>query len=189
MTAALLRRFTVNEYHRMSELGILFHTERTELVNGTIFQLIDKSTAHSAATRRTWDLFSMRLRGRYTVHTKAPVALNEQSEPYPDLAVTVVDPQDFITHHPGPDEILLLVEVADVSLRHDLETKASAYAIAGINEYWVLDVNDRRLFMFQQPTSAGYQFTVTYTDADTLAPLAFKDFEVRVADMLPPVAG
>ncbi|MEL6136375.1 MAG: Uma2 family endonuclease [Cyanobacteria bacterium J06626_23] len=186
MNSALISRFTVSKYHRMSELGILFHTERTELLNGEIFQLIDKSTAHAAA-RRTGDVFLLGLKGEYAVHIKAPISLDEQSEPYPDVTVTVTDPEDFITHHSGPDEILLLIEVADSSLKHDLETKAAAYAIAGIVEYWVLDVDNRRLFVFHQPTASGYQTTKTYTDVDAIAPLFFKDFEIHIADMLPPV--
>ena len=191
MIAAPTRRFTVDEYYRMSELGILTHTERTELLNGEIFQLVAHGKAHAVAIRRTGSLFTVGLAGRFETQIQLPVTLNEYSEPQPDIAITIPDPHDFLTHHPSPEEILLLIEVADSSLQHDLETKASAYSVAGIAEYWVLDVNERNLFVLRQPTPAGYRSTVTYTDADTVIPLRFEDFfedfKVRVADMLPPI--
>ncbi|MEO1593111.1 MAG: Uma2 family endonuclease [Cyanobacteria bacterium J06632_22] len=188
MIAAPTRRFTVDEYHRMSELGILSHTERTELLNGEIFQMVAQGKAHAVATRKAGDVFKFGLdRNRYTVHIQAPITLNDRSEPQPDVTVTVSDPQEFATHHPGPEEILLLIEVSDSSLKYDLETKAVAYAIAGIEEYWVLDVDNRRLFVHQQPTLTGYRTTDAYTDADEIAPLVLKDFKVQIADMLSPI--
>ncbi|MEO0540855.1 MAG: Uma2 family endonuclease [Cyanobacteria bacterium P01_A01_bin.105] len=187
MTAAPTRRFTVDEYYRMSELGIFSPNERTELLNGEIFQMVAQGKAHAVATRRTGNIFRFGLDHRFAVHVQAPITLNERSEPQPDVTVTVADSQDFITHHPGPDEILLLIEASDSSLKHDLETKSLAYAVAGIVDYWVLDVVNRELVAFQQPSPTGYQITQTYTDADRVTPLSFKEFDVRVADLLPPL--
>ncbi len=192
------RRFTVTEYHRMSDLGILPPEERTELLYGQILPMIAKGTAHRTATTRIMRVFQLRLVNRAIIQVQDPIHLSDDSEPEPDIALLALDPLEYASHHATPAEIHLVIEVADSSLNYDLQVKVPAYAAAGIEECWVLDVQKRQLYVFRQPrvfrqaNTPGYQQQMILADsleADSLevAPLAFEDCVVAVRDLLPPV--
>lgn len=188
MTAVQTRRFTVQEYYRMTEEGILTPTERTELVNGEIIKMPAKGTAHTSTVLLVQDLLKERLGRRVFVQSQDPIRLFDDSEPEPDVAVVKRDPLAYSTHHPRPDEVLLLIEVADSSLKYDLETKAVLYARAAIAEYWVLDVLERQLHVFRQPHQGRYQSQTILAEALEITPLAFTDCTVLIQDLLPPLA-
>ncbi len=186
MVATQTRRFTVNEYIRMSELGIIAATERTELVNGDIITMIAKGTAHTSAVLRTQEWFQESLGRRVFVKSQDPIQLSDYSEPEPDIVIANRDPWAYSTHHPSPDEVLLVIEVADASLKYDLETKAPLYATANIDEYWVLDVIERQLYVFRQLAEGRYQVQMILAEALPVTPLAFPELTLAIADMLPP---
>lgn len=110
---------------------------------------------------------------------------NDTNEPEPDAAVFVQPITTYVERHPGPVDLLLVVEVSDTTLRFDLRTKALPYARAGIVEYWVLDVTGRRLYVHRQPTATGYGEVLEYAEDETLSPLARLEASVRAADLLP----
>ncbi|MEO1403258.1 MAG: Uma2 family endonuclease [Cyanobacteria bacterium J06635_1] len=186
MVAIQTRRFTVDEYYRMGELGILDAAERTELINGEIVTMIAKGTAHTSAVLLTQDLFKESLGRRVFVKSQDPICLNDYSEPEPDIVVAVRDLLAYSTHHPTPDEVLLAIEVADSSLKYDLETKTPMYAAAGIREYWILDVIERQLYVFRQPAKDRYQERFILADTLEVTPLAFPDLTLQISQMLPP---
>lgn len=187
MVAVQTRRFTVSEYHRMSELGILVPTEQTELVNGQIIAMAAKGTAHTSAVLLTQDLLKDRLGRKVFVKSQDPICLSDDSEPEPDLVLAVRDPLAYSTHHPTAAEVLLVIEIADSSLKYDLETKAPMYAKAGISEYWVLDVVERKLHVFRQPGEWEYQSQTILAETLEIAPLAFPDCPIAIRDLLPPI--
>ncbi len=181
-----LRPLSVDDYHRMAEAGIFQPDERIELLDGQLRRMAAKGTAHSAGTQRTRRLFDQRLGGdRAQVRIQDPVQLNDYSEPEPDIAVVVPDPLDYIEHHPRPEDVFLLVEVSDRTFKYDTGEKALAYARSGIADYWVLDVNQRQLHVFRQPTEQSYQQHLILEPLEALAPLAFPDCEFNVEAMLP----
>lgn len=188
-TTLQLRLWTVEEYHRMAEAGIFGADERVELLEGKIIWMIAKGTAHRSAVGRTDYLFKNRLGKRAWVSVQDPVKLNDRSEPEPDIAVVKVDPLDYADHHPTPSEVYLIIEVADSSLKLDCEIKAKAYSQAGIQDYWVLDVVNRQLHVFREPSPEGYKSKVVLTEDAVIAPLEFPDVQVAVLEMLPPVMG
>jgi Uma2 family endonuclease len=96
-----------------------------------------------------------------------------------------IDPLDYADHHPTPDEIYLIIEVADSSFKLDTEIKAKAYSQAGIKDYWVLDVVNRELIVFRNPTPEGYQNQEILTEQQKISPLDFPDLEIVVSQMLP----
>lgn len=149
MVAAQTRRFTVDEYLRMSELDILAPTEHTELVNGEIIAMAAKGTAHVSATTHTKTLLEIGLHRQAIIRVRDPIQLDDFSQPEPDIAIVKCDRLGCRTHHPRPDEVLLVIEVADSSLKYDREVKASLYAAASIQDYWILDVIDRQLYTFR----------------------------------------
>jgi Uma2 family endonuclease len=186
-TTLNLRLWTVADYHRMAETGILDEDERVELLEGKIIWMSAKGTAHSSAVRRTYKLLENRLGNQASISIQDPIQLNQRSEPEPDVAVVQIDPLDYADHHPTPSEVYLIIEVADSSLKFDCETKAKAYAQAGIADYWVLDVVERQLYVFREPNEEGYQRKVILGEDARISPLQFADLQIVVLEMLPPI--
>jgi Uma2 family endonuclease len=181
-----LRLWTVDEYHRMTEAGIFAPDERVELLEGRIIWMIAKGTAHRSAVGRIDRLLQDCLKNRALICVQDPVKLNERSEPEPDISVVKIDPLDYADHHPTPSEVYLIIEVADSSLKLDCETKAQAYSLAGIKDYWVLDVVKRELHIFRNQTQNGYESQVIIGETVSVSPLEFPDLQIRLSDMLPP---
>ena len=182
-----IRLLSVQEYHRMAEIGIFHPEERVELIAGQIIRMSAKGTAHTAAVRRTANVLRNLLFNQAEVYTQDPIQLNDFSEPEPDVAVVRLDPLDYADHHPTPSEVYLIIEVADSSFKYDRETKAKVYAKSGIADYWVLDVIDRKLHVFREPTQEGYQTEVIFSEEARVSPLQFPDVAITLQDMLPPL--
>lgn len=185
MTVAVeIRRLSVEDYHLMVEAGIIASNERVELIEGQLYRMAAKGTFHSAAITRIKRLLEARLGNRVLLRFQDPVRLSDDSEPEPDVAVVRPDPLDYEDHHPTPEEIYLLIEVSDRTLKRDRELKAPAYARSGIREYWILDINARQLYVFREPRVEGYANLVVLAESDLIAPLAFLDCQVSVEDLL-----
>ena len=181
-----LRLWTVEEYHRMAETGILDNWEHVELLEGKIIWMSAKGTAHRSAVARTDRLLQKRLGDFAMISVQDPITLNDRSEPEPDIAVVKIDPLDYADHHPVPSEVYLIIEVADSSLKFDCETKSKAYAQAEIKDYWVMEVVERQLYIFREPTSDGYKSKVVLGEQETISPLQFPDLQIGVKEILPP---
>jgi Uma2 family endonuclease len=185
--AFTLRKWTVKEYHKLGEMGFFHPEERVELLSGNIIKMSAKGTAHTSATRRTASVLHNLLGNQAAVYNKDPIALDDNSEPEPDIAVVRIDPFDYATHHPTPSEVYLIIEVADSSLTFDREIKAKIYARSGIADYWVLNVGDRQLHVFREPTENGYQSEVILAETASISPIEFPAFNIAIQAMLPPL--
>ena len=139
-TQVARRTFTAEEYHRMVTAGILAEDDRVELIEGEIVRMSPIGSPHAACVDRLNALFTRRLARRATVRVQSPIALDGRSEPQPD--VTVLRPREdyYAPQHPGPADILLVIEVVDTSGEYDRGTKLPLYARAGIREVWIVDV-------------------------------------------------
>ncbi|MEA5620496.1 Uma2 family endonuclease [Cronbergia sp. UHCC 0137] len=182
-----LRLLTVAEYHQMEAAGIFHPEERVELIAGQIIKMIAKGIAHTWTVRRTAKIFSQLLVSQAEIITQDPVELDDFSEPEPDVAIVKIHPLDYADHHPTAEEIYLIIEVANSSLKYDCEIKGKIYAQAGINDYWVLDVNQRKLHVFRQPTQEGYQSEVIIAEDGIVSPLFFADLAISLTEILPPL--
>ena len=182
-----LRKWTVKEYHKLAEIGIFDPEERLELIEGNIIKISAKGTVHASATRRTANLLHNLLGNQAAVYNKSPIALDDNSEPEPDIAAVRIDPFDYATHHPTPSEVYLSIEVADSSLTFDREIKAKIYARSGIADYWVLNVGDRQLHVFREPAVDGYQSEVIFGETAIISPLQFPIVNIAIQEMLPPI--
>ena len=180
------RLWTVEEYHRMAQTGILDEDESVELLEGRIIHMSAKGTAHSSAVARTYKLLQKSLDGYAWIICQDPITLNQRSEPEPDIAVVKIDPLDYADHHPTPKEVYLIIEVADSSVKFDRDTKGKAYAQAGIKDYWVLDVVERKLYVFRDFSNDGYCTEITLDENSTISPLQFPDVHIEVGKILPP---
>lgn len=179
------RRFTVDEYHRMGEAGILSEDDRVELLAGEIVTMSPIGPLHAGTVDRLTALLSSRLGTLVIVRIQNPLLLRaEDSEPQPDVAL--LHPRaDFYTRtHPEAHDVYLVIEVADTSFEKDRDVKFPIYARAGIPEAWLLDIVAARLEVHRHPTSDGYQDVRHLQRGQLVAPQAFPDVVFTVDDLL-----
>lgn len=158
MSAKLLKRlFTVEEYERMVQANILTAAERVELLNGEIVEMSPIGTRHAACVKRLNQLFSQILNGRALVGVQDPIRLSDSSQPQPDLTLLQPRSDFYATAHPQPQDVLLIVEVADASADYDRQVKISLYAQAGIIEVWLVNLAEQYIEVYRQPSVNGYQ--------------------------------
>jgi Uma2 family endonuclease len=179
------RRFTVDEYYRMAEIGILREGERVELIEGEIVRMAAIGSEHSGCVMRLDRILQRGVDNRGLVLVQNPVRLDGSSEPEPDLALLRPRQDDYTTGHPGPADVLLVIEVADSSLEKDREIKAPLYARAGIVEYWLVNLPERKIEVYREPAGGTFGSVGHHRGPDVLRPLAFPELEVRVDAVLP----
>ena len=189
-TPVKLRLWTVEEYHRMAEVGILQPEKPVELIAGQIIEKMSpQRSSHAAAITRTNRVLVNLLGEEILIRLQLPIQLNDHSEPEPDITLVRVDPLDYAAHHPTASDVYLIIEVADTTLKTDLQIKAKDYAHSGIVDYWVLNITSRQLHVFREPTQQGYQSEVILSEDESISPLQFPDCVVAICEILPPVIG
>ena len=175
------RLFTVDEYYAMAKHGILKQDERVELLDGEIVPMNPIGSPHSWCVTDLDDIFSP-LRGSVRIRIQNPLRLDGQAEPEPDLAIVRQDaPRN---RHPGPEDVLLVVEVADSSVRKDRGQKRRMYARAGIFEYWIVDLNAGRVEVYRDPVRSRYRAVRLLGPGDTVSPIFAPDLIVDVSTVL-----
>ncbi|MDN5870999.1 MAG: Uma2 family endonuclease [Nitrococcus sp.] len=179
------RRFTVAEYHRMGVAGILADNERVELVAGELLTMAPIGPRHATCVNLLVQLLSRSVGGKVVVSPQNALVLSENSELYPDIALLRGRPERYADAHPRPDDVLLVIEVADTSLHHDREVKAPLYATAGIVELWIVDLTGGSVEVLREPNHGRYGFTRHFSAGGALTPLALPRTRFAVADVLP----
>ncbi len=185
LTLALKHRFTVDEYYRMAETGILSPNVRVELLEGEIVDMFPIGPFHSGVGTRLQTIFTKVGGDRWIVRIRYPIHLDDGSEPQPDLAL-VKPRNDFYTGgHPQAPDVYLLVEVADSSVRFDREEKLPVYARAGIAEFWLVNLVERKVKLYRDPSPDGtYRSVAQARHGDRIAPAAFPDATMTVEALL-----
>ena len=177
------RRFTSAEYHAMAKAGILSEDERVELIAGEIVRMAPIGSRHAGCVKRLNRRFS-RLGDRALVSVQDPIALSPAHEPEPDLAILRPRQDDYTQSHPTPADVLLVIEVADFTVEYDRDVKIPLYARAGIPEAWLVDLIQRVIEVYRDPSENGYRETRVLHYGDPLSPQAFPDFELIVEAIL-----
>jgi Uma2 family endonuclease len=180
----LRRRFTVEEYHRMGASGILTEDDRVELIEGEIVEMTPIGSRHQACVDRLTELFSRHMASRAVIRVQGPIRLSEHSEPQPDLALLRRRPDFYAASHPGPQDVLLVVEVADTSADYDREVKLLLYGRYGIPEVWLVDLARERVEVFSEPTLGVYQRSQTMQRGHYVSPQTLPDVELAVDNLL-----
>ncbi len=178
-------RFTVDEYERLAQAQLLTQCDRIELLDGEIVEMTPIGDRHASVVARLTNLFSRHLDNRSIVWAQNPIQLRiVRSMPQPDVVLVRPRADFYAAGKPGPDDVLLLIEVMDTSAETDRSVKLPLYARAGIVEAWLLDLTTDRIEVFRQSTLAGYREAETLERNERLAPQAFPDLSLTVADLL-----
>lgn len=184
MSLAIKRhRFTVDQYHRMGEAGIL--DEDVELLGGEIIVREPIGSYHAGTVNRLTRLWTARLGDRAVVQVQNPIELAaEDSEPQPDITVLRPRADFYTTAHPRAADVLLVIEVAETTVRLDRSVKVPLYARAGIREAWVVDLTAARVEVHREPTARGYRDVRVLTADAFVVPIAFPDLTIHLVDVL-----
>jgi Uma2 family endonuclease len=190
-TEPAAKKWTREEYYRLGEQG-WFHDQRVELIDGEIIVLSPQSPQHVSGTLRVQRLLAKVIGTGFLIRPQGPLPKDDHSEPEPDISVVRGSIEDFDEEH--PTSAVLVVEVSKTSFRYDTNTKQHLYASMGVEDYWVLDLSNRRLLVHREPVADEsvpfghrYQSLQTIDDAGSVSPLELPDVALAIADMLPPV--
>jgi Uma2 family endonuclease len=183
-------RLSVDDFHRMAEVGILAPSERVELIDGEIIDMSPIGALHAAIVARLAALLTREIGSAAVVWCQNPIRLDDTSEPEPDIAIVRARADGYMTALPGPGDVLLVIEVADTSLAYDLGVKVPLYARHGIPDTWVIDAATRQTTRFRSPRDGRYGEETTHEPAEALSSPALvadsgAEITVALATLLP----
>ncbi len=184
MPAEITRRlFDVDDYHRMAEAGILSEDDRVELIDGEIIAMTPIGPRHNAAVNRANRALVTAVSDHAIVQVQGSVRLDQFREPQPDIVLLRPQPDFYASRLPGPSDILLIIEIAESSLAYDRDVKARIYAQSAVQEYWLVDVEDRTVSCYSEPRDGTYQTFRQLHAGQSLAPAALPQCAIP-ADVL-----
>lgn len=183
MGAVAQHRFSVRDYYRMAEAGVLSPGVRVELLEGKIIDMSPIGPFHGEVTTYLTEFFAANSRGRWRTRVQSPVSLDEHSEPQPDLVLAKPVPGGYRERHPRAEEVFLLAEVAEASLATDHTEKLPAYGRAGIAEVWIVNLKELTVEVYREPNFTGYGRKQVLRAGDQARPAAFPDTALELADL------
>ena len=190
MIAVTRKKFTIDEYHRLGELGFFGEDDRVELIRGEIIEMPTKKTPHSVCNTLLVQELVLLLGKRATVRGQEPIILPSDSEPQPDVAIVKNKQDNYLSSHPQPEDILLVMEIADSSLNYDRETKSSLYAEDNITYYWLFNLINHQLEMYSEPYQnqqgeTGYRFKRIALPNEVVQLPCFPDLSLDLSSIFP----
>jgi Uma2 family endonuclease len=179
------RLFTVHDYHRMVDAGILSEDDRVELIHGEILAMSPIGPPHNAAILRATQSLVRIVGDRAIVGVQGSVRLDEYDEPQPDLYLLRPKNDFYASGHAGPADIFLIIEVADSSLEYDQDVKMHLYAETGVPEYWIADIQNECVIAYSDIEGNSYRHVRRFQRGDTLAPKLLPECRIPVDVLLP----
>jgi Uma2 family endonuclease len=177
-------KWTLDRYHQAIQAGI-FDDQPVELLKGDLVVMPPEGESHAYYNTEAADYLRALLGERVKIRDAKPITLPNDSEPAPDLAIVQPLGMVYLEHHPYPDNIFWLIEFSKATLSKDLGNKKEIYAEAGIQEYWVVNLNDFQLNVFRDLVNGSYTEELTLTTG-TIAPLSFQDVQIEVLRLINP---
>jgi Uma2 family endonuclease len=176
--------FTVDEYHRMSEAGILSEDDRVELVEGEIIKMSPIGKYHAACVKRLNSVLNRRAGEYVIISVQDPIRLDDYSEPEPDIALLKVRNDFYAQELPSAEDVLLIIEVADTSVEYDKTVKLPLYGKGGIPEAWLANIREDRVEVYTQLVSGIYQKVRIARRGESLSPEALPKLVLTVEEIL-----
>ena len=176
-------RISTDRYQMMVATGVLTKYDRIELIEGDMLDMAPMGTRHSAITSRLNELFILAVARAATVVVGGPVNLGKFSQPQPDLMLLKRRADFYSGKTPEAADVLLLIEVSDSSLAFDQGVKLNLYAHYSVAEYWVVDVEGKRVVTHSEPTAKGYVCKAEFEAPKAVIPHAFPEFKIAVAEI------
>lgn len=178
-------RVDVQEFLRMAAAGVFRPEARLELIEGDIIEMAPIGSPHAGVVKSLNRLLNQLAGNKALISVQDPLVIGKRSMPQPDLAILKPRADNYSTSHPVAEDVLLVIEVADSSLAFDTGTKVPLYARAGITEAWVVDVEEKVIRVFRDPTAKGYQTSFTVSVKEKIAVPSLPKAMISVADLFP----
>lgn len=178
------KQFTTAEYHRMIEAGILTEDDRLELLEGEIIKMAAIGPRYAMCVNTLAALLITKLKKSVIVGIQSPIELSDSSEPEPDISIVKKRADRYADKHPTPDDIFLVIEVADSTVETDRRCKIPAYAHAGIPEVWLVDLNNDRIEIHTQPDQGFYREVRIVTREQRVASKSVPALTLKADDIL-----
>ena len=190
MTQVTTKRFTLAEYHRLIKLGFLTEDDRVELIRGELVQMAAKGTLHSVCNTKLVRELDRLVGDRAVVRGQEPIILPADSEPEPDVVIAQGQPDDYLSNHPYPKDILLVIEVSDSTLEYDQTAKLFLYAEDQIQDYWIVNLVANQLERYSQPYqdtqgNFGYRMKQIALRNETVTIPGFPDLRLDLNRVFP----
>lgn len=173
-----LAKWTLEDYHRMIEAGIL-DDRAVELLDGEIVEMSPEGKPHAFSSDEAGEYLARLLGDLARVRHAKPITLSDGSEPESDIAIVQRLGREYLEHHPYPENIFWVIEYSDSTLDKDLEVKSKIYAASGIREYWLVNLKQNCLIVFRSPIAGEYTTRMTLTRG-TISPIVFPDLSLEV---------
>ena len=174
----------LDEWRRLGEANIFPPESRLELINGEILEMAPIGFSHTGHVIRLLNFFAPLVGNSALINAQNPLQLGDLSEPEPDFMLLKPNADFYSSRHPNANDVLLLIEVADSSLTFDQNQKLRLYALHGIPEYWLLNLNDSSLEVYRKPNGEVYAEKTTLRAGDTLTLSQLPEISIRIADIL-----
>lgn len=162
------KKFALEEYHQIIASGVLREDYLIEFINGEIFEMSPVGFKHASCVKKINHLFAEKLGSKVIIGVQDPIKLNDNSEPQPDLVLLKPRDDFYAIQHPTPEDIFLLIEVADSSIEYDRTFKIPIYAENKVKEVWLVDLNQNLLEVYQNPQKNYYQNITKLSSEDSL---------------------
>ncbi|HEX8921320.1 MAG TPA: Uma2 family endonuclease [Pyrinomonadaceae bacterium] len=175
---------SVDEYERMGRAGVFKKDARLELIEGAIYEMPPIGSPHAACVTILHQLLTLKYAGKLIVISQNPIRLNDFSEPQPDVALLRWRDDYYRNSHPTPDDVLLVIEVADSTVETDRSYKVPLYAKAGIAEVWLVNLPEEQVELFASPVDGSYKIAATFKRGDTARSQTIEDLAIDVSDIL-----
>lgn len=185
VTETSKRLFTVHEYHRMVDAGILRENDQVELIRGEVVRMSPIGPPHDAAILRANRALNRIVGDRALVGIQGSIRLDEYDEPQPDICLLRPRDDFYASRHPGPADILVIIEVADSSLKYDQTVKLKLCAETGVPEYWISSIRDECIIAYSDLRGSAYQNMRELKRGETIAPQLLPGCRIPVDDLLP----
>ena len=186
MAMVVRRRFSVEDYHRMLQAGILSEDDRVELIDGEIVEMAPTGPRHAGTVKALAHLLWRRLQGRAILSVQDPIRLGERSEPQPDLCLLRPRHDYYRSSHPTAADVLLLIEVAEATADYDRQVKVPLYGRHGVAELWLVDLGSEQVEVYRRPGEEGYGEVRSLGRGEVVSPLSFPDLALGVDELLGP---
>jgi Uma2 family endonuclease len=191
MTTIQVKRFTLEEYHKLTEIGFFHEDDHIQLINGELIEMASKGTAHETCLRKLLKQLPQLIGNRATLQSQAPITIPPRSEPEPDFAIIKNRDDNYLSSHPQGEDVLLVIEVADSSIDYDQNVKIPLYAKAGIFYYWIFNLLDNCLECYSEPYQNqqgifGYANKRIVLPNQVISLPCFPDLQLDLSKVFPP---
>jgi len=178
------KRFRVEDFRKMTEVGILPEESGWEVIDGFLIDKMSIGSRHASTVKRLNKIFTNLVGNATIISVQDPIQIDDYNEPEPDIAILEPREDFYEKNHPLPQDVLLLIEVSDSTIEYDRGVKKTLYAEAGITEYWLVSLQANTIEVYSQPKNGNYRLARILESGETIEAVAVKNLKLQIDEIL-----